>query len=216
MKELTTNELAESRDQRYHFVDIRSTQEFASGFLSGSVFLSPDENFFQNLRLFFASDAPVIIIADSDPENLLTLSSGAAKDTEDRIGGYAVFNREKFETVGLSVDLMVDVEPDELGMDIKFDENILLVDLRDPESFSAGHIEGAIPMPLSELADVAQIAALDEEGHVYFYADDPQDSYTAASLLKKQGMHDVRVIAGSWQQITKEKSIRIVSDKTKK
>ncbi len=215
MKELTTKELAEYREQSYNFVDIRSLQEFASGFLSGSVFLSPDENFYKNLKLFFNNGKPVVIVADSDAEKLLKQVPPPENGME-KVENFIVFNRKKFEAAGLPIDLLIDVEPDELGMDIRFDENILLVDLRDPESFSEGHIEGALPLPLTELSDVAQIAALDEEGHVYFYADDSRDAYTAASLMKKQGLHDVRVIAGGWPQIIKEKSIRIVGDKPKK
>lgn len=214
MKKLTIKELAEYRADGFNIVDMRPFEEFASGFLSGSIFLFPGDRFFSYLKLFFNNGKKIIIISDKDPDMLINFS--AADYAVENIAGYTNFDREQFSTQGLPVDLLIDVEPDELAMDIRFDQNVLMVDLREQEYYEKEHVDGALPLPLDELADVAQIAALDDEGHLYFYSDNPYDPLTAASLLKRQGMHDVRVVTAGWSGIKKESGIKRIASAPKK
>jgi hypothetical protein len=40
------------------------------------------------------------------------------------------------------IDLIINVEPDELAMDIPFDVNLVVIDVRKPNEFAEGHIRG--------------------------------------------------------------------------
>ncbi len=44
--------------------------------------------------------------------------------------------------------MIIDIEPAELAMDIPYDENIVLLDVRKPVEFAEGHIRDAVNLPL--------------------------------------------------------------------
>ena len=92
-------------------------------------------------------------------------------------------------------------------MDLPFDENILVLDVRRPTEFADGHIKDAMNVPLDELTDVVNIANIEEEQNVYIHCAGGYRSVIAASLLKRQGMHNLRNVLGGWSKIKEQKNI---------
>ena len=80
-------------------------------------------------------------------------------------------------------------------------EDALVVDVRDPGDYGAGHILGAKNVPLSRLGDGDVLKRKDWP--VIVYCDGSDRSSKAVSLLKKQGFARVVNLSGglrAWQQ----------------
>ncbi len=77
--------------------------------------------------------------------------------------------------------MIIDVEPDELAMDIPFDENLLVLDVRRETEFADGHVKEAINLPLQELTDPGNMAQFEERHNLYIYCGGGYRSIIAAS-----------------------------------
>jgi rhodanese-related sulfurtransferase len=80
-------------------------------------------------------------------------------------------------------------------------EDALVLDVRDPGEFGAGHILGAKNVPLSRLGD-AEVAKR-KDRPVIVYCDGGERSSKAVAALKKQGFARVVNLTGglkAWQQ----------------
>jgi len=81
------------------------------------------------------------------------------------------------------------------------DPTTRLVDVREPEEYAAGHVPGALSMPLSTLlARTAEIVALPEP--VYLVCEVGGRSAQATAWLEGQGRAAVNVTGGTsaWRQ----------------
>lgn len=190
-------------------LDARKEEDFLNGFIPGSVFC-PVEKADVFSRTFLKGNPPFLMITNEpDSGGILDKLKIAGIDNFQGTlkGGFTEWSNEE------PIDILIAVDATELAMDIRFDPKLLVIDLRDPALFRDSHVSGAVSVPLSELADVAQIASLENEGAIYFYGADDSDALVAASLLKKHGMHNVRVVYGGWQAIEKERSVEKGSEK---
>jgi rhodanese-related sulfurtransferase len=82
-------------------------------------------------------------------------------------------------------------------------EDALMVDVRDPGEYGAGHILGAKNLPLSGLASGAELAAKRKDRPLIVYCDTGNRSAKAAAALKSQGYTRVVNLSGglgAWQQ----------------
>jgi rhodanese-related sulfurtransferase len=80
-------------------------------------------------------------------------------------------------------------------------EDALVVDVRDPGEYGAGHILGAKNVPLSRLGEVD--VAKRKERPVIVYCDGGERSAKAVAALRKQGLTRVVNLTGglrAWQQ----------------
>jgi hydroxyacylglutathione hydrolase len=119
-------------------------------------------------------------------------------------GGYEAWNRSNEEK-----DLIIDVEADELAMDLPFDPNIVVVDVRKPTEFETGHVKDALNISLNEMIDPATLANLEEVQNIYVHCQGGYRSVIAASIMKKQGIHNLRNVLGGWNKIKEEEKIEL-------
>jgi rhodanese-related sulfurtransferase len=125
----------------------------------------------------------------------------------DKVEGFLKGGFEAWKNADEKIDLIINVEADELGMDIPFDEKLTVVDVRKFSEFADGHVKEAINIPLAEMKDVAQIAQLEEDQNLYVHCASGYRSVIASSLLKRQGYHNLRNVVGGWKKIKEEKNI---------
>ena len=126
----------------------------------------------------------------------------------DKIVGYVDGGFDAWKNAGENTDMIITIEADELAMDIPFDDKLLIVDVRKENEFEEGHIVDALNLPLSDLTDIASIASLEEEQNLYVHCAGGYRSVIACSLLKRQGLHNIRNIAGGWEKIKQEEKIK--------
>ena len=78
-------------------------------------------------------------------------------------------------------------------------EDVVVIDLRPPEAFRAGHLRYARSLPLGELRRRA--AEVPRAGRVVLYAATPEEAAAAYQALRQAGHRNVMVLAGglpSW------------------
>jgi rhodanese-related sulfurtransferase len=82
-------------------------------------------------------------------------------------------------------------------------EDALVVDVREPNEFAAGHLLGAKSLPLPRLDAAGADLAKRKERPVIVYCDGGERSAKALAALKKQGFTRVASLSGgiaAWQQ----------------
>lgn len=75
------------------------------------------------------------------------------------------------------------------------DDDVLLIDVREIDEFSNGHIPDAINVPLSELEQSAE-KVLPKDKTLYVYCRSGQRSTAAVRQLKDMGFEDVYNVGG--------------------
>ena len=92
--------------------------------------------------------------------------------------------------------------------------NVQLLDVRKPAEFADGHVKDAVNIPLSELNDPLSMSSIEDEHNVYVHCAGGYRSVIAASMLKKQGIHNIRNVLGGWNKIRQEEKIKIEKEKS--
>jgi rhodanese-related sulfurtransferase len=104
--------------------------------------------------------------------------------------------------------MVINIDADELAMDLPYDEKLVVLDVRKEAEFADGHVKAAKNIPLEWMKDPGSLAELEESDNLYVHCGSGYRSLIAASLLKKQGFHNLRNVSGGWNAIRKEKNIR--------
>ena len=188
-------------------LDTRSPTEFPIGFISGSLFISLEGRFAEWAGNILPFEQPVVLVTDpgKEEETIVRLARVGFNNVEGYLkGGFAAW-----KNAGEKIDMVIDVEADELAMDIPYDDNLVIVDVRKENEFAEGHVKDAINLPINDMADIAQIAQLEENQNIYIHCGSGYRSLIAASILKKQGYHNIRNVVGGWDKIKEQKGIKI-------
>ncbi len=191
-------------------LDTRNADLFVDGFIPGSIFIGLEGRFAEWAGSLLSFEKPIILVTEKgmEEETITRLARvGFAK-----FEGYLNGGFEAWQQAGEKVDMIISVEADELAMDIPFDTNLQVVDVRKELEFADGHVKDAINMPLSDMTDIALIAGFEENQNLYLHCGGGYRSVIACSLVKKQGLHNVRNISGGWSRIKEEKSIKTEKD----
>jgi len=125
----------------------------------------------------------------------------------DKIAGYLAGGIEAWKNAGEATDLIIQVEADELAMDIPFDDHLIVLDVRNETEYANGHVKNALNISLKTMVDPGVMAVLDEKDNLYILSKSGYRSTIAASLLKRQGFHNLRNLIGGWDAIIQEKKI---------
>jgi rhodanese-related sulfurtransferase len=130
----------------------------------------------------------------------------------DKVEGYLAGGFETWKNAGEPIDLIIDVETDELALDLNHDPKIIVVDVRRETEFADGHVAGSVNIPLSEMTDPAQISNFEDDQNIYVHCAGGYRSVIASSLLKKQGIHNIRNVLGGWKKIQNTEGIKVEKD----
>ena len=80
------------------------------------------------------------------------------------------------------------------------DEGIIVLDVRPEEEYRAGHIPGAISVPIDALEAALQTLPKDREIVTYCACPKDQSSIAAAQILQAGGFTRVKVLRGGWHE----------------
>jgi rhodanese-related sulfurtransferase len=212
MKSYLPETFAKKKDEPGMLVlDTRGAGEFVNGFIPGSVFIGMSSPRFGEWvsTLIKKSDILLLVCVPGKEKEVSELLRKAGYPEPD---GFLEGGFTSWTAAGKPVDMIIEVEADELAMDIPFDENLLVLDVRNETEYADGHIKDAMLLPLEDFSDMANIALIDENQTVYVHCKSGYRSVIAASLLKREGMHNLRNVAGGWDAIVQEGRIETEKD----
>lgn len=188
-------------------LDTRPASLFTEGFIPGSIFIGLEGRFAEWAGNLLPFTKPLILVTEPGKEEETVVR--LARVGFSKIEGYLAGGFEAWQKSGEKTDMIIDVEADELAMDIPHDPNLQVVDVRREAEFADGHVKYAINMPLNDMTDLAMIAGFEENQNLYLHCGGGYRSVIACSLLKSQGVHNLRNIIGGWDKIKEEKTIKI-------
>lgn len=193
-------------------VDSRKSTEFTQGFVPGSINIGLDGRYAEWGGSLLPFDQPLLIIADAgkEKESVIRLSRVGF----DKFLGYLDGGFEAWRKAGEQIDLIIDIEPDEMMMDLPHDDNMVVLDVRGETEFADGHVAGAINIPLTNLKDPGAMANIQENDNLYVHCAGGYRSVIAASLLKRQGIHNLRNVLGGWGKIKELQGVQVVREKS--
>lgn len=191
-------------------LDTRNASVFTQGFVPGSVSIGLEGRFAEWAGSLLSFDAPMLLITDpgKEKETIVRL----ARVGFDKVKGYLNGGYEAWKNAGEEIDMIVDIEADELMMDIPHDKNLVVLDVRRPTEYADGHLKDAVNIPLSDMNDPGSMANLEEEQNLYVHCAGGYRSVIAASLLKRQGIHNLRNVLGGWGKIKEQEKAEIVKE----
>ncbi len=191
-------------------LDTRNSNEFVEGFIPGSISIGLNGRFAEWAGSLLPFETPILLVAEpgQERESLVRLARVGFTDFAGTLeGGFPAW-----KAAGEQIDMIINVEADELAMDLPFDDNLVVLDVRRETEFGNGHVKDAINLPLEEMTDPGSMANIDENQNLYVHCASGYRSVIASSMLKRQGIHNLRNVVGGFNSIQDEKRIEIVKE----
>jgi len=209
-KALSVEEFKAAMNDDVIILDTRHASEFTLGFVPGSVFIGLEGRFAEWAGSILPFDKPILLVTapGKEEESVIRLSRVGF----DKMAGYLKGGFEAWKNAGEHADIIIDVEADELIMDIPHDPKLLVVDVRKEMEFADGHLANAVNLPLEDMTDPANLAQFEETQNLYVHCAGGYRSVIAASLLKKEGIHNLRNVLGGWGKIKQQEKAQIIKE----
>ncbi|RYZ55502.1 MAG: MBL fold metallo-hydrolase [Sphingobacteriales bacterium] len=189
-------------------LDTRKATEFTQGFVPGSISIGLEGRFAEWAGIMLPFDQELILVTEKgkEHESIIRL----ARVGVDKVSGYLEGGYEAWSGAGEKIDMIIDIDPYELAMDIPHDHRLQVIDVRKPAEYEAGHVKGALNIPLDTMVDIVNIADIDDENNLYVHCAGGYRSVIAASILKKEGYHNLRNVLGGYAQMKEVKKMPLV------
>jgi hydroxyacylglutathione hydrolase len=188
-------------------LDTRHADVFTQGFIPNSIFIGLEGRYAEWAGTLLSFSKKIILVTElgKEEESVVRL----ARVGFDKMAGYLKGGFETWKNAGEKIDLIIDVEPDELIMDIPHDPNITILDVRRETEFADGHLKSSSNLPLSDMTDITLLAQFEENENIYVHCAGGYRSVIAASMLKKEGIHNIRNVLGGWSRIKETEGAEI-------
>ncbi len=206
---LSVSEFKQAVAKGAWILDTRPATIFTEAFIPGAVNVGLDGRFAEWAGALLPFDVPMVLVAapGKEKESVTRL----ARVGFDNVIGYLEGGMAAWQQQGEPIDMIIDVEADELAMDLPHDPNLAVIDVRKQTEFESAHIQGATNLPLDTMSDIINIAMIDTDKNLYIHCAGGYRSVIAASLLKKQGFHNLRNVLGGFASIKKDSRIPTVT-----
>lgn len=203
---LTTETLSQLLQQDDTILlDTRNGAVFSQGFIPGSIFIGLEGRFAEWAGSLLPFDKNIALVTPQGKEKETVVR--LARVGFQRFAGVLQGGFEAWKQEGRPVDMIIDVEADELAMDLPFDDHLVVVDVRREAEYNEGHVKDAMSLPLTNLTDPGSMADIDDAHNLYVHCAGGYRSLIACSMLKRQGIHNLRNIVGGWGAIQQQSSI---------
>lgn len=197
---------AKIKDDKAIILDTRDSAVFINGFIPNAISVGLDGRFAEWAGMLLPFDKTILLVTDAGKEEETAVR--LARVGFGTVAGYLDGSFAAWQAAGEKIDMIVEIEADELAMDLPHDKKMVVVDVRRETEFADGHIKGALNIPLNEMTDPAVMADLDDSKNIYVHCAGGYRSIIAASLLKRQGIHNIHNIMGGWSTIKEQKNIQ--------
>ncbi len=192
-------------------LDSRKAVVFTQGFIPGSVSIGLEGRFAEYAGILLPFHQKIILVTDEGKEEETIIRM--ARVGFDQIAGFLKGGYNAWADAGESIDMIIDVEADELKMDLNYDEHMVVMDVRKELEFDNGHLQTAVNIPLQSMNDVAVLSNIEDNDNVYIHCAGGYRSVIAASILKREGFHNIRNVLGGYEKIKQVPEMPLVAAK---
>jgi len=187
-----------SKNDDIVIIDSRQGERLVNGFIPNSININLEEHLEMCSTGLIPMNKKILLLTDfgREKETIIELANIGFDNIIGFLdGGFDSWIDNK------EIDLIINVEVDELLLDIPYDENLVVLDVRHETVYAQGHLKQSINIPIGNLSDVGSMVDFDDKHNIYVLSDTGEISITACTLLKRQGIHNVRNISGGWKSI---------------
>lgn len=212
LQPLSVNDFKAKVKEGAVILDTRNANVFTEGFVPESISIGLEGRFAEWAGSLLPFGKPMLLVTDpgQEQETIVRL----ARVGFDKVEGYLDGGFEAWKAAGEKVDLIISVDPDELAMDIPHDPNLVVVDVRKPAEYADGHIKGALNITLGDLTDPAgTLADLEDNYNLYVHCQGGYRSVIACSIMKREGIHNLRNVNGGFGKMKEQKGLEVVKEK---
>jgi rhodanese-related sulfurtransferase/glyoxylase-like metal-dependent hydrolase (beta-lactamase superfamily II) len=188
-------------------LDVRDSVEYAKGHIPGSINIGLGGQYATWAGTVLDHTRPIVIVAEPGREEEAALRLG--RIGFDDVKGYL---RDGMGALAGRPDLIVStdrVSPAMLAEELASQNPPLVIDVRTPGEWAAGHIEGSMNFPLTHLKE--RIEEVPRNRKVAIHCTGGYRSSIAASLLKQHGITNLVELAGgiaAWEAV----KLQVVKD----
>ena len=188
-------------------LDLRATPAFAERHPLGALNLAYGSKVGYWAGFVLPPDPRLVLLA-ADERQAHEVARQLIRIGVSRIDGYLVGGMHAWEAASLPTGSIGVTTVQDLHTSVEADHAPLIVDVRTTREWQAGHIEGALHIPLGELA--ARAPEIPRSRPVATICEAGYRSALAASLLARAGIDDVATVTGgmaAWRQLVTETAL---------
>lgn len=189
-----------SQEENTVIIDTRDENSFTQSFIPGAVFIGLNGRFAEWAGQLVPFDHNILLVTAPGQEQEAV--TRLARVGFEKIVGYLDGGFAAWQQAGKPIDLIVNVGADEVAMDYKFDNEIIIVDVRKEAEYDSEHIKNAVNIPLETLTDpAASLSDVEDNFNMYLHCAGGYRSVVAASLMKREGFHNLHNILGGYNSL---------------
>jgi hydroxyacylglutathione hydrolase len=162
-------------------LDTRDEDAFGAGHIPGAINISLDGQFASWAGTIVGLETPIIILA-ADERRVVETRMRLARVGIERILGYVKGGMQGWIASGMPIKKIPQLDPAQFAEAIT-DPKVQIVDVRRPAEWEAGHIAGAVHMPLNRF--LLTLEELDRNRPVAVHCKSGYRSTIATSLLER-------------------------------
>jgi glyoxylase-like metal-dependent hydrolase (beta-lactamase superfamily II)/rhodanese-related sulfurtransferase len=178
-------------------IDTRHQDDFANGFIPGSIFIGIDDNFAMWVGALITDlQIPILVVADEGRQKEVV--TRLARVGYDNPIGYLEGGFEAWTAAGEEVDTVEEVTAEDLAD--RFDkEGMNVLDVRKASEYNAQHVVGAQNFPLDFIN--SNMSEVSRDKRYFLHCAGGYRSMITASILKSRGYNDVVNIKGGYKAL---------------
>jgi glyoxylase-like metal-dependent hydrolase (beta-lactamase superfamily II)/rhodanese-related sulfurtransferase len=177
-------------------IDTRHQDEFAKGFIPGSIFIGIDDNFAPWVGALIPDlQQPILFIAEEGKENEVV--DRLARVGYDNAIGYLEGGFQAWKAAGEEVDTIEEVTAEEVA---NMHPNLNLLDVRKESEYDAQHIVDAQNFPLDFINK--NMSEIDRDKKYYVHCAGGYRSMIATSILRSRGFENLVNIQGGFKALS--------------
>jgi rhodanese-related sulfurtransferase len=189
-------------------LDTRSAEEFSKGFIPGSINIGIDGNFAVWVGTLIKDiRQPILLITEPGREKEVIIR--LARVGYDHALGYLEGGIQSWKNDRYPLETIPSITAEEFGYAEEKNPNILILDVRKKSEYDSEHIVNAFNAPLDYVQDNKKI--IDTHKTYYIHCAGGYRSMSYASILKKEGYHNLINVHGGFNAIKENNTFKITN-----
>jgi hydroxyacylglutathione hydrolase len=192
LQPLSVAQLLAIVDDGGQLLDTRDPVEFEGAHLEGALNIGLGGSFATWCGTLLDPERAVVVIAE--PQREVEAATRLGRIGFDTVAGYLVGGMQQLEDAPQLVERIERITAGSLAEQLDSAQPPVVIDVRNPGEWGASHIDGAVNMPLSQLA--GRIDELPRDRKLIVYCASGYRSGVAVSLLRREGLTEVANLVG--------------------